>query len=334
MGWLEGKGRGKELWGFDVGVAVHDAEAGELGGFQAGDHAEDALLLAPSEAGLEADHPPKHALDVLLSQLDDGIRAIAGSRVGEADGLHRPEGEGLPATRGKLLDRHASLEELETLELGEGDSLGGDQGLPEGVVLDLAHGAIEVVGVTLAVPRRAKDLCIVNRIGSDRGGDGVIEVEVVAAREIGDRPCEGVGSQWAGGDDGDSIGYIGDFLADQRHIREIRHSAGHAFGEMLPVNRQRLARGKAILVGTGDYNRVQEAHLRLQESRGVGEQIGLQRVAADEFGQAAGLVDGSLLRWAHLVEANGYSGPGGMPCGLRPRQTSTDDGQIMRCLWP
>jgi hypothetical protein len=55
------------------------------------DGAENAALLAPLQAGLEADHVVEAPLGVVLAELDHGVGDLTGPRVGEADGLHRAE---------------------------------------------------------------------------------------------------------------------------------------------------------------------------------------------------------------------------------------------------
>ena len=49
------------------------AEPRELGVLQAGDHAEDARLLAVLQLGLEADHVAQRAERIVLAQLHDGV---------------------------------------------------------------------------------------------------------------------------------------------------------------------------------------------------------------------------------------------------------------------
>src|SRR5260221_2962585 len=55
----------------DEGIAVHRAEAGELRPLQAGDHAEDALLLRDLHLRLEADEVEVFIRQVFLAELND-----------------------------------------------------------------------------------------------------------------------------------------------------------------------------------------------------------------------------------------------------------------------
>ena len=75
----------------DEGVAVDAAQARELGALQARDHAEDALLLAPGQLGLEADHVEQRAERIVLAQLDHRMRPPAGARIDQPDRLHGPK---------------------------------------------------------------------------------------------------------------------------------------------------------------------------------------------------------------------------------------------------
>ena len=85
-----------------VGVAVDHPVADELGALEAGDHPEDALLLAPLELGLEAHDRPVAGGEVVLPQLHDGVRAAArcaGPGRGRPASSVRSEACPRPATR-------------------------------------------------------------------------------------------------------------------------------------------------------------------------------------------------------------------------------------------
>ena len=134
-----------------VGVAVHDAHAGEVGAFEARDSPEYAPLLAPLQARLEADDVVEAALGVVLPELHDGVGDLTGSRVGEADGLHGPEAEGIFSPAGDGLDGETALEIEILLEVFYGAQLGGSQVLDEGVVLLFGHRAVQVCRLALAI---------------------------------------------------------------------------------------------------------------------------------------------------------------------------------------
>ena len=69
---------------------MHRAEARELGLREARQRAEDALLLADPQLRLEADDVVEHAALVLLPQLHDGVRPLAGARVPSPTGFIGP----------------------------------------------------------------------------------------------------------------------------------------------------------------------------------------------------------------------------------------------------
>ena len=83
---------------------------------QARDHAEDALLLAPLELGLEAHHREVAGGQVVLAELHDREGPPPGARIDEADRLHGPEEQGVAAAAGDDLDGQAALEEELVLE--------------------------------------------------------------------------------------------------------------------------------------------------------------------------------------------------------------------------
>src|SRR6185295_14390251 len=66
-----------QLGRIQEGVAMEPAKAGKLRLGEARDQAEGAHLLAVLELGLEADHVPQGAERIVLSQLHDGIGALA-----------------------------------------------------------------------------------------------------------------------------------------------------------------------------------------------------------------------------------------------------------------
>ena len=101
----------EQLRRIQEGVAMQAAEPGEFGVLQPGNGAEDALLRAVLQLGLEADDVVERAELVVLAQLHDGIgfhRRIV--RVGEPDRLHRAVAQRLAAALGHHLDRQAAVE--------------------------------------------------------------------------------------------------------------------------------------------------------------------------------------------------------------------------------
>src|ERR1700716_116319 len=101
---FELEGFGGERWGVEVGVAVDLAVAEKRRVLEAGDELQDAVLFAVLQVILEADEVVAVGAEVLLTELDDGVGPAAGLRVGEADGFHGAEAEGVAATAGGLFD--------------------------------------------------------------------------------------------------------------------------------------------------------------------------------------------------------------------------------------
>ena len=167
------------------------AEAKELRVLEPGDHPEDALLLRIAEPRLEADEVPHLARAILHAELHDGVRLAPRARVGEPDGLHRPEAQRLAAAPRHLLGGHAALEVRHLVELVRGRLVGGGERVEERLVLLARHRAVEIRAVALAlhrllaVARRAKDDVVIDGVVGDDRRDGVVEgqrLDVRAAR--------------------------------------------------------------------------------------------------------------------------------------------------------
>ena len=99
----------------DKRVAVHLPVADELGLLQPGDHAQHALLLGVGQVGLEADQIVQRAGQVVLAQLSDRIRPVAGARVVQPHRAHGPVGQGLQIARRHHFHRQAAFEEFAAL---------------------------------------------------------------------------------------------------------------------------------------------------------------------------------------------------------------------------
>ena len=117
----------------DVGVAMHHAEAHELGVLEPRDQPQHARLVAPLDLRLEADEAPVVARERVLTQLHDGVRTAPGARIGEPHRLHRPEAQRVAAPMRHDLDRQAAFEEGGLVEIVHRRRLGGDQRIVEPV---------------------------------------------------------------------------------------------------------------------------------------------------------------------------------------------------------
>ena len=198
--------------GVDEGVAVHLAMPHELGGFQAGDEAQDPLLLAPAQIGLKADHVVQGRGAVVLAKLDHGVGPAAGARVDEAHRLEGAKGQRLLPPSRQLFHGQTGFEKAGVLLFKgpQGDGLGGQQFLDKAMVFLFGHGTVEIVPFALAaaVTAGAEADGGVDGFGGDDGGHGVVEVEVLGAGEVADGlgqagRGQGPGSQHHGAADGD-----------------------------------------------------------------------------------------------------------------------------------
>ena len=107
----------------DVRVPVEHPVPDEDGVREARERPEDPPLLADLQLRLEADEVEVLPREVVLPELDDGVRLASRLRVAEAERLHRPVPERLDAPLGHRLDRQAPLEVDGLLEVVEGDLL-------------------------------------------------------------------------------------------------------------------------------------------------------------------------------------------------------------------
>ncbi len=207
----------------DERVAVHLTEAHELGALEARDRAQHAPLIGPLEARLEADQAVLTLRQVLLAQLHHGVRALAARR-GESHRLHRSEAQRVLAAARQLLDRQAALEEERLLEVAQRQHLGVEHGLTEGEVLAAVHRRVEVVvAAALAVARGREQAIVIEARRLHHRRDGVVEVEVLGAEELGEPPRERGRGEWSGCDhDHVAVGQIDDFLAPHLDVGVAR----------------------------------------------------------------------------------------------------------------
>src|SRR5262249_34881719 len=106
----EAKPRVEQHRAVKEGVAVKPAQPGELGLLEAGNHAEDPLLLGVLQLGLEADDVVERAERIVLVWLDTRVRPRAVARLGEAARLHGPVAQRVDTASRHDLDRQAALE--------------------------------------------------------------------------------------------------------------------------------------------------------------------------------------------------------------------------------
>ena len=319
---------------------MHHAEADELGVLEARDQRQHARLLAPFQLRLEADQAEVVAGEVVLAQLHRRVGRTPGARVDQADRLHRAEAQRVASAVRHHFNRQAPFEELLLVEVMNGCRFGGDDRVVEAVVLLLRHRAVQVITLAIidatrrtrrarativsaeaASPSRcAKDPGRVDRLGQDDRTDGVVEVEVVGADEGGDVRRQRFRCQRPGGDDQREHRRVGrnprDFLAHDGDQRVAVNRVGDRLREAVAIDRQRGARGDAMLVRGAHDQGSEPAHLLLQETDGVIELVAAEGVRADQLGEPIGLVHLGGSHRAHLVDDGRYARCCTLPRGL------------------
>ena len=317
------------------GVAVDAAEPGEARLLQPRNRPEDFGLGAVLQLGLEADHVEQGAERIVLAQLDDGMGAAAGARVGQADRFHRAEAQGLPAARRHDLDRQAAFEIGRVLlPVLEFRLVAGEQGVDEAFVLRLVQRAVDVgpgvaAGARLVVARLAPGDAFVDRVGMDDGRDGVEEGERVLAGQVEDGLRQRRRSQRPGRDD-HRVPFGGrqafDLSAPDFDQRMRLQPRLHRPGKAVPVDRQRAAGRHLVGIRRRKDERAAAPHLRVQHADGVG--FGVVRaegVGADQLGERIRLVRVRATLRPHLVEDRRNAGAGRLPRRLAARQPAADD---------
>ena len=317
-----------------VGVAVDHPVAHELGLLEAGNHAQDSLLLAPLELGLEADDREVAGRQVVLAELHDRVGAAARARIHESHRLHGAEAQGIQAAAGDDLDGQAALEEALVLELVDARALRRRERLVESPVLRLGHRAVDVVVAAPAIARGPEPLAEVDRVRLHHRAHRIEEVEVGLPDEGGHVLGERVRGERPGGHDRDRIiGDAEDLLPVDAEARKRLHHLGHAAREQAAVHRQGAARRHLHLVGDADDEGVHPPHLFLQQAGGLVESVAAEAVGADELGEVVGLVDGGPPDRPHLEEVDAQAAAGELPCRFTTGEAAPDDRYLRRhCL--
>src|SRR6185503_18510876 len=286
------------------------------GALEAGDGAQDALLVAPLEAALEADEVEVGAGEVLLLQLHHRVRPAAVGR-GKPHRLHRSVAQRVDAAPRHLLDRQAALEEEGALEVMQRQHFGCDEGGDERLVLVARERRVEVVlAAALAVARGPEELREVERLGVDDGRDGVVEVEVLGAEQRLQRGGERWRSERAGGDHRGSGRHLRHLFAAHLDQRVRGQPLGDQRREAVAVDRQRAARRHRRGAGGGDHQRAEGLHLALEQAGRVLRLVAAQRVAADELGEGGGRVRRRRPYRPHLVQHHRHAAAGELPGAL------------------
>ena len=263
------------------------------------------------------------------------MRALAGIRVGQADGLHGTEAERVPPALGHHLDGEAALEiggvAFPVLEFG---LFRREQRVDEGLVLRLVHRAVDVVGAGsgragLVVAALEPGDVEIDGFAIDDGRDRIEEGERILAGQGADGFRQRRRCQRTGRDDrvgpvfGGQAGDLPTLDPDERFGRD-RGSDG--VGKAVPVDGEGAARRYLVGIGGGKDDRRQTPHLFVQQAdrRGPGV-VGPERIRADELGEPVGPVNlGRPLR-PHLVQDRRDPGACDLPSRFRAGQTAADD---------
>ena len=157
--------------------------------------------------------------EVVLPELDAGVRLAPGARIGQAHRLHRPEPQRVHAAPRHHLDRQAPLEELRIVEFVQRRLLGRHHRGVKFCVLLPVHRTVQIVPLAIVDPARssacsrglsrlsvpgdiqgwvspqapgpaggAEDFRHVDGLGEDDRADGVVEIRGDPRRRARRRP--------------------------------------------------------------------------------------------------------------------------------------------------
>ena len=199
---------------------MHDAIAEEFRLREAGDHAENALLLAKGEVRLKTHEVVGGAVPVLGAQLDRGPGPVAGPGVGKADGLHGTETDRVDALACDLLCRLTCLEQVAGLEILENDALRTRELMDERLVLFAVHRRVEIVAARfgILVARLRKQDVHIERRGVDDGRCGIEKGERLSPDELEHAIGKGGRAERSRCDDDATLRYLRDLSADDLDV--------------------------------------------------------------------------------------------------------------------
>ena len=293
---------------------------------KARDHAENALLLAPFEVGLEADEVVQRTGGVLGAQLHSRPRAVAGARIPQADRAQRTEPDGISPARGHDLNGHAALVDRQVaVEIMQRRALGRNESGMEDLVLFLIKGTVEVVGLAAAIAGSGEYFLVVQAFGGDDGRYCVKKAQPVVAGEVCNCFGQGTFGQGAAGDQHRGA-FVkgGHFLTVYRDIRVLFHHLRDGGGKDIAVHGQRTACRHAGGLGSLQKMAAHLLHFELEQAGCRIRALGFQRIGADQLGKAGAFMGGRKLARFLFVQVHLHTGVCQPQRGSAPRQTGTD----------
>ena len=204
--------------------------------------------------------------------------------------------------------------------------LGGAQLGPEGVVLLLRHGAVDVVRGTPVVAGGEEGALHVHALEGDQGGRRVVEVEGGVRPQQGLEPLrQGVGGQGAGGDDHLPLRDLGHLAGHHGDMGVAADLLRHHAGEAVAVHRQCAAGLHPGGVGALEDQGAQPPQLLFQKAHSVFQLVAPQGVGAAQLREVFCLMGGGLFFRLHLPEGDVDTPLGQLPGSLRAGQAGADN---------
>ena len=214
------------------------------------------------------------------------------------------------------------------LEIAQGGCFGRGQCFVKAAVLLLRHGTVDVIAIVLlpfVIAGFAKGDGHINAVGRHNGGEGIVKVEIVAARKTADVLRQRGRSERPSGNNGGHIGHAGHFFAHHLNVGVLMDTAGDEFGKSFAVYGEGGASGHGRGCGALEDKRAKAAHFRLEQARRFGNAYRAQRVATDQFSQFVGDMSRGIALGAHLEKAHMQAVLGRLPCRLGSRQSAAND---------
>ena len=284
--------------------------------------------------GLEAHQVVDRAFGVVPPQLHHGVRLSSRPGVPQPPGLQGAVAQRIPAPAGHDLHGHTALKDHLVLKAVDLCLLGSGEGLPEGLVLRLVHGAVDVVRRTPVVPGTEPGQVHVHALGGHQRGCRVVEVEGAVRPQQGLEPVrQGVGGQGTGGHHHLPAGDVRHLPLRHRDVGVAFDPLRHQGGEAVAVHRQGAAGLHPRLIGAPQDQRAQAAELLLQKAHGVFQLVAAQGVGTAELREAVRCVGGGPLLRLHLPEGHLDSPLGQLPGAFAAGQAGAYDGYVHKdCL--